>query len=649
MLRISLSSGCRAGQVLLFIATTLGFGWQANAQRADLNAVTAAEDAFGTTTGHQSIGLYSLNDARGFNPQQAGNLRLEGLYYNQTSPYLNQCLVRDTSIRVGIAAQSVSFPAPSGVADLHLHAPDGETRSSLVANFGSFGEKGALIEGQSALGHDLSVLGCVAYERNFFNDEARKSQNLTAGSVMRWRPSSTTEVTPFISVSAGNDSHVVPQVYSDGYQPPPVYVPQELATGDYSKQNWHFATAGLIVRQAINDRWMLSLGAFESHEQDGLTYIEEYLSVLPDRSASHTVDIVPALTSNVLSGELRLARRTVDGDHSRKIELSLRGRNSRREYGGDALINLGPVTLNSPAARDIGPYSTSPTSEDTTQQWDTAISYEERFAGRGSLALGLLQSHYQRTIQDPGTLPVSDRTTPILGSARLTLNAGPQVTLYSSFLQGLEDAQLAPTIASNRGQPPPATRTHQVDGGLRYAPDQNLTFILGGFAIDKAYFNLNDATRYTQLGTIKHQGLESSTTWSHSGYTAVAGAVWLRPSVMREIPEAGATGTVPLGPTPLTLTLNLDLAPPTWSPWAAELQVNRHSGGVATTDNRWHLDPVTTLNAGLRYEVKWHERAISVRLDLQNATNSRGLRLSSVGQLLPEQERRFGLYLAIDN
>ena len=98
--------------------------------------MTSAEDAFGTQTGTQSVGLYSLNDARGFNPQQAGNLRLEGLYYNQTAPYINQCLVRDTTMRVGIAAQSVAFPAPTGVADLRLYVPDGRPRVSAVANYG---------------------------------------------------------------------------------------------------------------------------------------------------------------------------------------------------------------------------------------------------------------------------------------------------------------------------------------------------------------------------------------------------------------------------------------------------------------------------------------------------------------------------------
>src|ERR1700728_1938273 len=73
-------------------------------QRAEDNVVTAAEDAFGTSIGLQSVGLYSQNDARGFDPQQAGNLRIEGLYFDQETFATSPCMVRETAMRIGIAA-----------------------------------------------------------------------------------------------------------------------------------------------------------------------------------------------------------------------------------------------------------------------------------------------------------------------------------------------------------------------------------------------------------------------------------------------------------------------------------------------------------------------------------------------------------------
>ena len=68
----------------------------AAAQRVDDNAVTAADDAFGTTVGTQVIGLYDTDGARGFSPKDAGNLRIDGLYFDQQTFEANRCLIAGT-------------------------------------------------------------------------------------------------------------------------------------------------------------------------------------------------------------------------------------------------------------------------------------------------------------------------------------------------------------------------------------------------------------------------------------------------------------------------------------------------------------------------------------------------------------------------
>src|SRR4051812_14595775 len=86
------------------------------AQRVEDNAVTAADDAFGTSVGTQAIGLYDAEGVRGFSPKDAGNLRIEGLYFDQQTFEANRCLVAGQSVRVGLAAQAFDFPAPTGIA-----------------------------------------------------------------------------------------------------------------------------------------------------------------------------------------------------------------------------------------------------------------------------------------------------------------------------------------------------------------------------------------------------------------------------------------------------------------------------------------------------------------------------------------------------
>ena len=138
----------------------------AAAQRAEENAVTAAQDAFGTSVGLQSVGLYSPNDARGFSPQQAGNLRIEGLYFDQQTWITDDCMVRGTTMRVGIAAQSYSFPAPTGIADLSLRTPGDKALSSAVLTRGPFNAATADVETQIPLaGRTLGVDLCAGYPR----------------------------------------------------------------------------------------------------------------------------------------------------------------------------------------------------------------------------------------------------------------------------------------------------------------------------------------------------------------------------------------------------------------------------------------------------------------------------------------------------
>src|SRR5579863_3258484 len=75
----------------------------AHAQRASENAVTEADDAFGTTVGNESIGIYSTYDVRGFSPLQAGNVQIEGLYFDKVGDE-NDRVQASSRIKVGIAA-----------------------------------------------------------------------------------------------------------------------------------------------------------------------------------------------------------------------------------------------------------------------------------------------------------------------------------------------------------------------------------------------------------------------------------------------------------------------------------------------------------------------------------------------------------------
>ena len=83
------------------------------AQHASDDPLATANDAFGLTLGLESIGLYSPGGVRGFNPQSAGNVRIDGLYFDQQGALSNR-VVEGSTIRIGVSEIGYAFrPRPA--------------------------------------------------------------------------------------------------------------------------------------------------------------------------------------------------------------------------------------------------------------------------------------------------------------------------------------------------------------------------------------------------------------------------------------------------------------------------------------------------------------------------------------------------------
>jgi hypothetical protein len=74
------------------------------AQQVDESAVAAFSDAFDKAVGGERTELYTSDDVRGFSPVDAGNARIDGLYFDQVDR-LPQRLRDGSTIHVSISAQ----------------------------------------------------------------------------------------------------------------------------------------------------------------------------------------------------------------------------------------------------------------------------------------------------------------------------------------------------------------------------------------------------------------------------------------------------------------------------------------------------------------------------------------------------------------
>jgi iron complex outermembrane recepter protein len=641
-------NGLQLGQCAL---CALLFPLMASAQRVNENPVTAAEDAFGTTVGSQTIGLYDAQNVRGFSPRQAGNLRIEGLYFDQQTYDADNCLVSGQTIRVGLAAQSFDFPAPTGIADYSLRLPGSGNLTSVVLSRGPFDASGLELDGHYGR-TDQAVSMSLCFHRHLNSDfeYARTSQINDTGLIVRGRLPGNLDLIAFGGTTRGDEDNELPFVYTEGVEGIPTFRQMRLPTQDWTHWTWHDLTAGAILRTATTGAWSLAAGIFRSVRENPPNYNDLFLDLALDRTVIHQIDVTPPLTARSTSGEIRLAYRTGSDTRTSVWTMSVRGRTGSRTFGGDSITTYpGRVSIDDFTPLPQPSVSFTAGSKDRVQQIDLGASIDELWPGRGSVGAGVQKVKYQRSIDAPDAATAVDKTDPVLPTFRFTVSPAAKLQLYGSYTRGLEDSEIAPANAQNRGEAPPATPTWQVDVGARYAPRLGTQFLLGAFEVNKAYFNLNAAGVYTQLGQIRHRGLEASATInSGQGLVAVLGGVWLKAQVQGGSGDVVAAQGTPLGSVPLLLNADLDYAPPSWKPWSVSLAWTGTSARPATTNDTVQLPAYSQLSITVRYAFRVFGHPGEARLDANDVGDSDAMTIDPTGHVLSVRGRSFALTLTAD-
>jgi len=625
------------------------------AQRVEDNAVTAAEDAFGTSVGTQSIGLYDADDVRGFSPKDAGNLRIEGLYFDQQTFEANRCLVAGESVRVGLAAQAFDFPAPTGIADYSLRRAEAGSAASFISTSGPF--DGSSYELDAHYGPEdapASVDACWHRAFNMDFDFAKHMQGNDYALLLRTALPAGYELTTFGALSRGDEHNELPFVYTEGLLGVPTFRHMQLPTQGWTRWRWDERTYGAILKSPASGAWSVAAGVFRSEVDNPQNTNDLLLDVTPDGTALRQFDVSPPLHAASNSGEVRVSYRGV-GTRQDQWSLTLRGRDSRRSFGGDSVTDVcGPAPDCRTSIFDATPMPEPPVvfsagSEDHVRQYGFGVEYDSIWPGHGSLGLGLQQVDYRRTIDAPGAPAAVDRSNPLLPIFRFTLDAPSDLLFYGSYTRGLEDSSLAPASAVNRGESPPATTTWQVDAGLRYAPRAGMQFLLGAFEVHKAWFNLDSADVWTQLGQIRHRGFEASATLNDGhGLVAVLGGVWLQARLLNTPPDIAAPGTTPLGSVPLTLNADLDYAPARWKHWGLAAGWQFTAARPATTDGGQQLPAYSVFSCAARYAFTVAGHPALLRFDANDLGNSAAMLVDDSGTVSSEHGRSYMVTLTAD-
>jgi iron complex outermembrane recepter protein len=636
------------------LAVALARSSGAMAQNADDNPVVSADDAFGLTLGLESTGIYGPWGVRGFNPQAAGNARIDGLYFDQQGS-LSERVVAGSAIRVGISATDYAFPAPTGIVDYQLRAAtDGKATAEVIAEAGPYGNRSISVDSSLPLaGKELQLPFGVDYQLEGPIPGSGSNLGYGAtianfGAVPQWTPNDRVTVRAIFDWQDTRDARTLPLVFSGGdYLPPRIgrgFLGQYWALNHYLAEN-----LGSLVTAELGSHWALAAGLFRSLSDTPVSYADLYLDAQPNGLADHQLVGSPDQSIAATSGETRLTGRFSSAEWSQTAVLMLRGRDELAHYGGADAIDAGPAYIGAGTPVPEPRFVYSPRTSDRTRLWSAGAAYQIRRARLGELSLGAQKESYDKTVSPPGQprSSLSDSTWRFYGNGSLRL-IGAAVA-YAGYTQGFEDSGAAPNDVANRNAILPTTRTWQADGGLRYPVTSKLALIAGVFEIRKPYFNLDSDDFYRELGWQQAKGVELSIAGRLAPGLAVnAGGLFGRVDVTGAALAAQGIGAAAVGQPHDQFTINCNYDLPRWPAWSLDFGVYHFGAVPGTVNDAVYVPSLTELSLGARYRFELLGARAILRTQVQNATNSYIWNIASSPGFYQLAPRTFLAYLTVD-
>ncbi|MBS0419940.1 MAG: hypothetical protein JSR66_19675 [Proteobacteria bacterium] len=599
----------------------------ASAQHAADNPVTSADDAFGLTLGLESIGMYSPGQVRGFSPRTAGNLRIEGLYFDQQGSLSNR-VIEGSTIRVGVTEIGYAFPAPTGIVDYTLRRPaDGAPSATVIATAGPYQGKGLSLDSSiPLLGRELVLPAGISYQvssQTPYGAYPGYTSTVTSlGATPKWSPTDAITVRVLLDWQQTRGAKTFPLYYTAGaYQPPSI-------TRSYLGQDWAEArklteNAGALATWKLNQTWSLAAGIFHSAAHNPQTFADLYTDIQPDKRAEHLVIGYPNQSLASTSGELRLTSHVTSGVWRHEFIMVARGRHGLARYGGGDVVDLGESTIGVNVQVPEPNFRFAERTLDRTEQWTLGGAYRVDWNGRAELQMGLQEVNYRKAVTIPGVAQTKVTDHPLRDYGNSAVVLTKSLSLFAGYTQGVEDSGVAPSIASNDGAVLPASRTWQFDSGLRFLLTQHLKLIAGVFELEKPYFNLDTSGLDRELGVQQARGIEVSIAGQLLPHLDVnAGLLSGKVRILGADLAALGVGPTAVGQTRLQYVANANYTLPFWPALSLDVSATHFGATPASVSNDIYTPSVTEVNLGGRLKFDILGRPSSLRVQVQNLPNS---------------------------
>ncbi len=199
------------------------------------------------------------------------------------------------------------------------------------------------------------------------------------------------------------------------------------------------------------------------------------------------------------------------------------------------------------------------------------------------------------------------------------------VSLYTTYIEGLEEGSVAPATATNANQTLPANPSTQREYGLKLEPVKALLFTIAYFDINRASAFLNSANTFVQDGRAEYRGVELSLTGEITPDLSVYGSAMALDAEQASGSTALITGRRIENTPKDTESLSFEYHVPT--PLLSGLSFTAgifHTGARAVNAaNNAFVPGYTLFDLGASYKSHAWGHPITYRINAENVGNTR--------------------------
>lgn len=205
------------------------------------------------------------------------------------------------------------------------------------------------------------------------------------------------------------------------------------------------------------------------------------------------------------------------------------------------------------------------------------------------------------------------------------------MSVYGTYIQGLESTPAAPSTATNAGQQLPATTSTQKEGGIKVEPFKGFLLQAAYFDINRGSTYVNAANTYVQDGRASYKGVELSATGEVTPDLSIyATATFLKAKQATGAPTVISGTTI----TPTAVGKRIESTPEKTFSLSGEYRFSEWvpgfamSAGVYYTGNQAinalnqaFIPSVTLFDLGASYTTELYGNRTIFRINGQNITN----------------------------